>query len=138
MDRLTAVERSALMSRVAQANTKPEKRVRQLLHRNGFRFRLHRRDMPGTPDIVLPSRRTAIFVHGCFWHRHAGCRRATTPATNPERWRLKFERNVARDAAACEALNALGWCVLVVWECELRDEPALERRLREGLLQEHN
>lgn len=134
MDRLTTVARSALMSRVAQANTIPEKRVRRLLHRMGLRFRLHRRDLPGTPDIVLPGRRTVILVHGCFWHRHEGCPRASTPATNTERWRLKFERNVARDAAARMALEMLGWRVLVVWECELKDETALENRLREGLL----
>nr|WP_264306194.1 very short patch repair endonuclease [Rhizorhabdus wittichii] len=133
MDRLSTKARSALMSRVKQANTAPELRVRRLLHRNGLRFRLHRRDMPGTPDIVLPSRRTAIFVHGCFWHRHQGCPRASTPTTNPERWRLKFERNVTRDGEACTALHELGWTVLIVWECELKNEAELEKRLRDRL-----
>lgn len=119
------------MSRVKQANTAPEMRVRRILHRNGLRFRLHRRDLPGTPDIVLPSRRTVIFVHGCFWHRHQGCSRASIPTTNPERWRLKFERNVARDGEASAALQELGWTVLIVWECELKNEAELENRLRD-------
>ncbi|MCW3835045.1 very short patch repair endonuclease [Sphingomonas canadensis] len=131
MDRLSAAARSALMSRIGQANTSPERRVRRILHRNGLRFRLHRRDLPGTPDIVLPSRLTAIFVHGCFWHQHKGCRRASLPSTNPEKWRDKFERNVARDAAAYAALGELGWQVIVVWECELKNEAALERSLRD-------
>jgi DNA mismatch endonuclease (patch repair protein) len=104
--------------------------VRRILHRNGLRFRLHRRDLPGTPDIVLPSRRTVIFVHGCFWHRHKGCSRASTPTINSERWRLKFERNVARDAETHAALRELGWTVLVIWECELKNEAELENRLR--------
>ena len=133
MDRLSASTRSALMSRVKQADTAPEMRVRRLLHRNGLRFRLHRRDLPGTPDVVLPSRRTVIFVHGCFWHRHQRCSRASTPTTNPERWRLKFERNVARDGEACAALRELGWTVLIVWECELKNEAELENRLRDRL-----
>jgi DNA mismatch endonuclease (patch repair protein) len=133
MDRLSASTRSALMSRVKQVDTAPEMRVRRILHRNGLRFRLHRRDLPGTPDIVLPSRRTVIFVHGCFWHRHQGCPRASTPKTNPERWRLKFERNIARDDEACTALRGLGWAVLIVWECELRNEVELENHLRNRL-----
>ena len=133
MDRLAAGTRSALMSRVKQVDTAPVMRVRRILYRNGVRFRLHRRDLPGTPDIVLPSRRTVIFVHGCFWHRHEGCSRASTPMTNSERWRLKFERNVARDGEACAALHELGWTVLIVWGCELKNEAELEKRLRERL-----
>lgn len=133
MDRLSAGARSALMSRVKQADTAPEMRVRRILHRNGLRFRLHRRDLPGTPDIILPSRHTVIFVHGCFWHRHQGCSRASTPTTNAERWRLKFERNVARDGETCAALRELGWAVLTIWECELKNEAELENRLRNRL-----
>lgn len=112
-------ERSALMARVGQKDTKPELVVRRALHRLGFRFRLHRRDLPGRPDIVLPKYRTAIFVHGCFWHRHPGCRRTTTPKTRTAFWRGKFEANILRDRKATEALEAAGWKVIVVWECEV-------------------
>jgi DNA mismatch endonuclease (patch repair protein) len=129
MDRLTPAARSRNMSRVKGANTSPELTVRRLLHRMGFRFRLHSRRLPGTPDIVLRKHRTVIFVNGCFWHRHSGCRRASVPATNIERWRNKFARTVQRDAEALASLQSAGWRSLVVWECELRDLEALERRL---------
>lgn len=108
------------MSRIANRDTAPERALRSALHRAGLRFRLHRRDLPGRPDIVLPSRRMVIFVHGCFWHRHEGCRFTTTPATNPEFWQGKFASNVSRDAANVAALEALGWRVLVAWECEVK------------------
>lgn len=113
-----APDRSRLMARVRQKNSGPELLVRSILHRAGFRFRLHRRDLPGTPDIVLPRHRVAIFVHGCFWHRHPGCSRATTPKTRVDFWKAKFDRNVERDAAACAALREGGWTPVVIWECQ--------------------
>ena len=103
------------MGRIQGKNTKPERLIRSWLHRNGFRFRLHRRDLPGTPDIVLPGRRVVIFVHGCFWHRHKGCRFAATPATNAEFWASKFSGNVERDERDQALLRQEGWRVLVVW-----------------------
>ncbi|MDR1920342.1 MAG: very short patch repair endonuclease, partial [Candidatus Adiutrix sp.] len=114
-------------------DTVPEKRVRSLLHRLGFRFRLHRRDLPGAPDIVLPKKRTVIFVHGCFWHRHPGCARASRPASNQAYWDRKFARNQARDAANQARLTSFGWRVIIIWECELKDMDLLENRLL-GLL----
>ncbi len=129
-DVMTPEQRSRAMAQVRSKNTKPEMRVRSLLHRSGFRFRLHRRDLPGTPDIVLPKHRAAIFVHGCFWHAHPGCPRATMPSTRVEFWTEKLARNVARDARKERDLIAAGWRVLVVWECETRDDAALEARLR--------
>lgn len=126
-------QRRRLMARFKSANTKPEMAVRRLLHRLGYRFRIHRKDLPGRPDIVLPRYRTAIFVHGCFWHRHAGCKVATFPKSQPEFWRAKFDNNVERDAANTSRLEALGWRVLVVWECETRDAHALEVRLTDAL-----
>jgi DNA mismatch endonuclease (patch repair protein) len=124
-------ERSAMMARIGQRNTAPEIAVRRALHRLGLRFRLHRRDLPGTPDIVLPARRLALLVHGCFWHRHHGCRLAYTPKSRPKFWNAKFERNVTRDQEVRQALTDLGWRVLVVWECETRDLAILERRVLE-------
>lgn len=124
------------MSRIRSSNTSPEVALRRALHALGFRFRLHRKDLPGKPDIVLPRYRTAIFVHGCFWHRHDSCKIATTPKSNTEFWQAKFDRNVVRDAKSRESLEAQGWKVLVVWECELgserrADETAL--RISEGI-----
>lgn len=121
---------SARMSRVRSSDTTPELRVRSALHRLGYRFRLHRRDLPGTPDVVLPKYRTVIFVHGCYWHRHPGCRRASTPRTNSKKWEQKFERNVTRDQSNAEALERLGWRVLVVWECETKGQESLEAKLQ--------
>lgn len=121
--------RSKLMSRVRQANTKPELVVRRLLHALGYRFRLHRRGLPGTPDIVLPRHRTAIFVHGCFWHRHEGCSRTTTPKTRQEFWQTKFDTNVARDRRNLDLLATLGWRSIVIWECETKDPGSLSTRL---------
>lgn len=115
-------ERSALMSRVGQKNTKPELIVRRLLHGLGYRYRLHRKDLPGTPDICFPSRKKVIFVHGCFWHRHEGCRRTTTPKTRTSFWKNKFRENIARDRLKVDALQKLGWSVLTVWECETENE----------------
>jgi DNA mismatch endonuclease (patch repair protein) len=112
------VSRSALMRRVSTKGSKPEMRVRRALHALGFRFRLHRRDLPGSPDIVLPRHRSVIFVHGCFWHRHPGCRQTTTPKTRAAFWQAKFDANQARDARVEEALRRAGWRVHVIWECE--------------------
>ena len=117
------------MSRIRSVNTMPEVAVRSLLHNCGYRFRLHRKDLPGKPDIVLPKYRTAIFVHGCFWHRHENCKYATMPKSNVEYWVSKFQKNIERDKKKHELLLELGWRVLIVWGCELSDPQALIRRL---------
>ena len=107
------------MSRIKSKDTTPERIVRSFLHRNGFRFRLHVKDLPGKPDIVLPKYKTVIEVRGCYWHRHEGCKDATTPSTNTEFWQKKFAENVARDKRTEHELKKLGWNVIVVWECEI-------------------
>jgi len=112
------------MSRVRSKNTKPELIVRSLLHRMGFRFRVNRSDLPGKPDIVLSKYKTVVFVHGCFWHRHKGCKRATAPSTRREFWEKKFTANVERDKRNCHELQAQGWKVVVLWECEVSSDPA--------------
>ena len=117
------------MASVKSRNTKPEMIVRRLLHGMGYRFRLHRKDLPGHPDIVLPRHRKVVFTHGSFWHGHPGCRRAARPSSNRELWDKKIDRNMERDATALTALEANGWQVLVVWECEMRDREDLMRRL---------
>lgn len=119
-DTITKERRSWNMSRIRDRDTGPELRLRSLLHRAGFRFRLHAKKLPGRPDIVLPRYRTAIFVHGCFWHRHSGCRNATTPSTRVEFWQEKFDSNVRRDSRNRADLEAAGWTVMTVWECELK------------------
>lgn len=122
------------MSRISGRNTGPELRLRSLLHRAGFRFRLHAKQLPGRPDVILPKYRTAIFVHGCFWHRHPGCRNTTMPSTRQEFWQEKFGGNVSRDARNQAALEAAGWTVLTVWECELKaDADGVVRRLADEL-----
>lgn len=133
MDILAPEQRSRLMSRIRGKDTRPELRVRQVTYALGFRFRLHRRDLPGSPDLVFASRRKAIFVHGCYWHRHAGCRYAYSPKSNAEFWQAKFAANVARDQIATNALRELGWQVLVIWECETRNAEALQSRLADFL-----
>jgi DNA mismatch endonuclease, patch repair protein len=120
MDVFNREKRSEVMSRVRSKDTRPELVVRRALHRRGLRFRLHGRDLPGKPDIVFPSRRVVVFIHGCFWHRHPGCRRTTTPASNSAFWKAKFDATVKRDAEAMFALEAAGWTALVIWECEIR------------------
>lgn len=120
------------MSRIKGTNTKPEIEVRSLLHRLGYRFRLHRRDLPGTPDIVLPGRSAVVFVHGCFWHSHA-CKRAKMPKSRKVYWAEKMEGNRRRDARKRRQLRALGWKVVVVWECELKNSDRLARKLRRVL-----
>jgi DNA mismatch endonuclease (patch repair protein) len=124
-DKLSPEARSANMSRVRNKNTKPELVVRSALHRAGYRFRLHRRDLPGSPDIVLPKWKTAVFVHGCFWHGHEGCRRSKLPATRTDFWQAKVTRNQQRDHAAQEELASLGYQVVTLWECELRSESSI-------------
>lgn len=126
MDVVDSATRSRMMAGIKSKDTKPEMVVRKYLHAQGFRYRLHSRKLPGSPDIVLPRYRVAIFVHGCFWHRHRDCRYTTTPSSNVERWRLKFQANMERDARKHAALAAAGWKVVVVWECELRHR-TLER-----------
>jgi len=129
-----AEKRSAVMRRVKGRDTGPEQRVRKLLTALGARYRLHRKDLPGSPDVVLPGRRLAIFVHGCFWHGHDCARGARVPKANRDYWLAKVGRNRARDAWAREALAAAGWRVETIWECGLKDEAALRARL-EGMLQ---
>ncbi|MCY1393027.1 Very short patch repair protein [compost metagenome] len=124
------MSRGDIMRAVKRAHTGPEIVVRQALHALGLRFRLHRRDLPGSPDIVLPRFRTVVFVHGCFWHRHPGCRYASTPKSRQEYWLPKFKANVERDAKKEAQLRELGWRVLVIWECEARKPAELDERLR--------
>jgi DNA mismatch endonuclease (patch repair protein) len=109
------------MSRIRSKNTKPEMVVRSMLHRMGFRFRLHDRKLPGNPDIVLPKYKTVIFVHGCFWHRHSGCNYTYTPKSRVEFWEVKFQKNVNNDQENIRLLKELGWQVKVIWECETKD-----------------
>lgn len=122
-------KRSAVMARVKSKNTSPERTVRRVLTALGARYRLHRKDLPGNPDIVMPGRRLALFVHGCFWHGHDCARGARVPKANRDYWLAKVSRNRARDAKAMEALRADGWRVETVWECELKDEAGLTGRL---------
>ena len=126
MDSLTKEKRSWNMSRIRSNDTTPELVVRSFLFRQGFRFRLHVKNLPGHPDIVLPKYKTVVEVRGCFWHRHPGCRQATTPSTNAEFWQEKFKRNVERDRNTEKQLKELGWNLIVVWECELKKEGVLE------------
>jgi len=128
-DRLTASARSQLMGRIGSKNTRPELRVRRAAHALGLRYRLHGRKLAGSPDLVLPRHRTALFVHGCFWHRHAGCPRSSSPRRNADFWQAKFARNVARDADVRSTLESQGWRVLVIWECETKSKSMLEEKL---------
>ena len=137
MDRISADVRSKNMSAIRSKGMKPELLVRSLAHRLGYRFRLHRSDLPGKPDLVFASRRKVVFVNGCFWHQHdtAKCRSARIPKSNEEYWVPKLARTVARDKRNRRSLNALGWQHLTVWECETRadNETSLSRRLRRFL-----
>lgn len=123
VDHLSEERRSWNMSRIRSKNTKPELIVRSLLHRMGFRFRVNRGDLPGKPDIVLPKYKTIIFVHGCFWHRHKGCKGATTPSTRRKFWLKKFQGNVERDKRNQRELRKAGWKVIVLWECRVQHDP---------------
>lgn len=124
VDVVSPADRSRMMAGIQGKNNKPELIIRRMLFASGYRFRLHRRDLPGAPDIVMSGRKVAVFVHGCFWHMHQGCRFARMPATRPEFWKAKLEANVARDRRAVENLRALGWRVMCVWECSTRDTEA--------------
>ncbi|POB00312.1 very short patch repair endonuclease [Chromobacterium sinusclupearum] len=123
--------RSRMMSAIKGRDTAPEMVVKRFLHRFGFRFRLHKKQLPGRPDLVLPRWHAVIFVHGCFWHRHQGCKFATTPATRPDFWQRKFAANVQRDERQVRELKALGWKVAVIWECEVGSEDRLRRLVEE-------
>jgi DNA mismatch endonuclease (patch repair protein) len=125
--------RSEMMARIGPRDTVPELAVRRAAHRLGFRFRLHRKDLPGTPDLVFPRHCLAVFVHGCFWHRHEGCPNCTNPKTRPEFWASKFVGNVARDRRSILALECLGWRTLVVWECETEDPAFLDKLVADAL-----
>jgi DNA mismatch endonuclease (patch repair protein) len=133
VDRYPPERRSEIMARIRGENTSPEMVVRRLVHGMGYRFRPHRKDLPGKPDIVLPKHRSIIFVHGCFWHQHPGCRRSALPKTRREWWRNKLDGNVARDRSNLEKLAELGWHVLVIWECELKPKDGLVEKLAEFL-----
>lgn len=137
VDILTPQQRSRLMSKIRGKDTKPERVVRRLVHKMGFRYRLHRKDLPGTPDLVFPGRKKVIFVHGCFWHMHDCYDGLTSPKTNPGFWRKKREGNVARDRQNQMILRDMGWSVLVIWECWLKDLKDLERRLYSFLSDGH-
>ena len=130
LDPLTPEQRSERMSRVRSRNSKAEMAVRRVLHGMGYRYRLHRRDIHGTPDIAFLGRRKVVFVHGCFWHRHPGCKNARLPKSRVEFWSQKLEANRERDLRVRAELTKQGWAVLVVWECEARPDGELEERLR--------
>lgn len=135
VDTLTPEARSLNMAKIRGKDTGPELLVRRAAHALGLRFRLHRRDLPGTPDLVFPGRRIALFVHGCFWHRHPGCRFAYTPKSRIEFWQAKFDANVARDARKLAELSDAGWTVVTIWECETRDQDRLREIIRERVMQ---
>ena len=131
MDTISKEHRSWNMSRIRSRDTKPEMIVRSLLHRMGFRFRVHVGGLPGKPDIVLPKYRSVVFVHGCYWHRHPGCEFAYTPKSRVEFWQQKFADNVQRDKEAIDELGREGWEVFIVWECETKDDDVIQYRLSE-------
>jgi DNA mismatch endonuclease (patch repair protein) len=129
MDSVSAAMRSRVMAAIASKNTRPEKKVRSILHRMGYRFTLRNRQLPGSPDVCLPRLKAAVFVHGCFWHQHRPCPLARMPKSNLAYWRPKFQRNRNRDKEAVRALTALGWRVLVIWECDLHDPESLATKI---------
>lgn len=133
VDKLDPARRSENMRRIRSKGMAPEVFVRRLVHGLGFRFRLHRKDLPGKPDLVLPRLKKVVLVHGCFWHQHSACREGRMPGTRLEYWKPKLEGNQARDAANLKALKKAGWTTLVVWECETKDQERLTRRLRRFL-----
>lgn len=133
-DHVTPAKRREIMRSVSSKDTGPELVVRSSAHRLGLRFRLHRKDLPGKPDLVFPRYRIAMFVHGCFWHRHKGCRKASTPKSNTNFWELKFERNVERDKRNVRDLKKLGWDVVTVWQCQVKSVPDAMKLLKRKLL----
>ena len=135
MDRVTPIQRSANMGAIRSRDTKPEMVVRKLVHGMGYRYRLYRQDLPGRPDLVFPSRKKVIFVHGCFWHQHSkkGCKLVRKPKSNRDYWLPKLERNMKRDREHRETLENEGWDVLVVWECEVKRNGQLDGQLRSFL-----
>jgi len=134
VDNLTSEQRKRAMSRVQQQNTKPEKIVCSILHRLGFRFRKNVSSLIGKPDIVLPKYKTIIFVHGCFWHQHTGCRKSRRPTTNTEFWNEKLDKNMERDKQTEAKLKNLGWNILTVWDCEIKDKELLIEKLKSSLV----
>ncbi len=118
------------MARIKGKDTKPELRVRSMLHKMGYRFRLHRRDLPGNPDLTLPRYKKVIFIHGCFWHGHEGCRRSKRPSTNVAFWTKKLDKNIKRDQRNIRELREMGWDTLIIWTCELKDEERLRKKIR--------
>ena len=132
-DKLSPERRSENMRRITSKHSRPEMIVRRLAHRLGFRFRLHRHDLPGKPDLTFPGRKVAIFVHGCFWHQHPGCREGRVPSSRNDYWGPKLARNVLRDKLNQEKLQKLGWHVVTIWECETDDESALTKVLKATL-----
>ena len=126
---IISASRSKNMSAIKSKNTKPEVEVRKLLHSMGFRFRLHKKDLPGSPDIVLPKYKTVIFVHGCFWHRHENCKYASNPKTRVEFWNKKFKDNIERDFVNQEELKSFGWKSKIIWECETKNIDKLREKL---------
>lgn len=133
MDKLSPARRSENMRRIRSRDTSPERVLRKLIHSLGYRFRLHRKDLPGKPDLVFPGRNKVIFIHGCFWHLHSGCREGRVPSSRGEYWGPKLARNKSRDAQNACALLEDGWDVLVVWECELKNMQAVTEALQDFL-----
>ena len=131
-DHISPEKRSENMRAVKAKNTSPEKKVRSVAHRLGLRFRLYRKDLPGSPDLLFPRRKTVLFVNGCFWHRHENCPKATTPKSNTDYWCRKFKRNIERDRENKRKLEENGWKVLVIWECETKTEGSIEIFLRKN------
>ena len=125
MDIWSKEKRSDVMSKIRSKNTKPEKLLRSALHKQGYRFRIHRKDLPGKPDIVFPKQKLAIFVHGCFWHFHKDCREGRIPSSNSTFWKEKLEKNITKDEKAVCILSLMGWNVLTVWECDIEERIAL-------------
>ncbi len=134
VDVYNATTRSAVMRQVRSKDTKPEMIVRRMLHKLGYRYRLHPGDLPGRPDIIFRGKRKAIFVHGCFWHQHQGCSASDRPSSNTTYWRAKLDRNVARDAANLSNLKDAGWNILVIWECKIKNAVELSETLCQFLL----
>ena len=133
MDKITKEQRSHVMRAIKSKDTKPERIVRSLAHSLGYRFRLHRRDLPGCPDLVFVRRNKVIFVHGCFWHGHARCAAGHVPKSNSEYWSAKIQRNIARDERSVRRLRAAGWGVMTIWECQTRGIEGMVNRLRRFL-----